>query len=281
MLCAEPFRKGVEEYACGRCDRCLSFRRRVWTARIMLEASQHDACGFFTLTYKEMPAGYVWRGKRYASGSVRKDHVAEFMKRLRYFAEPLRLRYYGAAEYGSNGTMRPHYHIALFGTNSVELVGRAWTLGFVHGGQLTPASAAYVVSYVMKGWTYPDHVALNGRYPEFPFMSRRPGIGFGAVSALETAFVAGSRAWSTKEEMPSSIRAEGQMMPIGRYLRNKVAERLGVVSAAVPSGLGLDLAACASDVGTVRAIESREEVRVQHGRIARKRKEISLSKGRI
>jgi len=44
---------GRIEVGCGSCLACRINKRRLWTGRIMLEAAQHEAKCFVTLTYDD------------------------------------------------------------------------------------------------------------------------------------------------------------------------------------------------------------------------------------
>lgn len=187
---------------CGKCVGCLLDRRRSWAVRCMHEASVHPENRFLTLTYDEehLPLG----------GSLEKDALAGFMKRLRSWwtrswkeasdvVPPI--RYFGCGEYGGRAG-RPHYHALLFGFGFPDerpwarrkghqarrsaVAEGLWPVGNVEIGDVTPAAAAYVAGYQLKklfGREDPStYVNLETgetveRYPEFHRMSRRPGIG--------------------------------------------------------------------------------------------------------
>lgn len=128
--------------------------------------------------------------------SLRKKDAQDFMKRLR-FASDVPLRYYLCGEYGTH-TLRPHYHICLFGSNfhedrkhykttpegfhyyNSETLNDRWGFGHVVIAELTFETAAYTARYVTKkisGAKAPEH--YGQREPEFALMSRRPGLGTG------------------------------------------------------------------------------------------------------
>lgn len=171
---------------CGQCIGCRLERSREWALRITQEATLHEKSSFLTLTYSDrnLPTHH----------SLRKKDLQDFFKRLRFFSE-LKLRYYACGEYGTQ-TLRPHYHICLFGEdfssdrklykktpegfplyNSQSLSDR-WPFGHAVIGDLTFETAAYTARYVTKkitGEKASEHYGL--REPEFSLMSRRPGIG--------------------------------------------------------------------------------------------------------
>lgn len=154
MKCSVPFTQGVAEFGCGQCMPCRLNRRRLWTARLMLEARQHEHSVFVTLTYdKEHYPG---------DGNLDVREAQLFLKRLRFELQPRKIRYYIVGEYGERRG-RAHYHAILFGVSDAdkELISRAWGKGLVHVGTVTPESASYVVSYVCKGATREGHKSLK------------------------------------------------------------------------------------------------------------------------
>lgn len=127
---------------CGKCLACKKTKAREWAARIIHEAYYYEASSFVTLTYndKNLP------GDR----SLDPDHLSLFLKRLRKKISPQKIKYFACGEYGGKG--RPHYHLILFGIhpNQIDLIAGAWGLGLVHLGTVTPESAFYITSYILK-----------------------------------------------------------------------------------------------------------------------------------
>lgn len=63
---------------------------------------------------------------------------------------------------------------------------------------------------------------LHGREPEFARMSLRPGIGAVAITPV-VSFCA-----QTRQVVPSGLRyGDRRLLPLGRYLRKKIAGELG------------------------------------------------------
>lgn len=230
IACDDP-RLGSGLFPCGKCARCLSLRRRTWAHRIMIEAEHHEENSFITLTYAP--------DTEPADGSLRIGDVQGWLKRMRSAVSPKRLRTFYVGEYGDQ-TQRPHYHAALFGyrsctgrgsfnaklkgdpcpCESCSLVRHTWKLGHVLVGSLSPKSAMYLAGYVTKKMTHRHHPDLHGREPEFSRMSLKPGIG--AAVAPRVAFQV-SRLGRT---IPPALRREGRLLPIGRYLRTRVAKEI-------------------------------------------------------
>lgn len=274
------------EYGCGQCMPCRINRRRLWTGRLLLEARQHASSSFVTLTYdeEEVPD----------DGSLRPEDTQRFLKRLRKLV-PVQLRYFLVGEYG-DVTWRPHYHAALFGLPSqllyldsngavrCDAIGKAWPFGFYQVGEINAQSAAYLAGYTVKKLTREkdNEERLKGRRPEFARMSLRPGIGAGATKAIGEYLSTrvGSRAVAAAGDIPGAVRYAGRMYPLGRYLKGRVRESVGMekkAPEAVVAAVAEELAAVAVDPA---ASAARAQKRVQGGRIASARVRLSnLRKG--
>lgn len=229
MLCAKPFFRGLEEYPCGSCAVCRAKRRRLWTGRLILEASKHGQNCFVTLTYDEdhLPA----------HGSVSPEALRSFVKRLRRRIEPSRFRFFAVGEYG-DATWRPHYHLVLFGVDVLhrEVIEASWPFGWVQVADVTPASCAYVAGYCTKKLTAKQ---LNGRHPEFFRMSNRPGIGASAMEDFARDVIhsySGAQVLSDSCDVVSTYRVAGRNYPLGRYLRSKLREESGFAESSEPGG---------------------------------------------
>lgn len=77
---------------CGRCIGCRLERSRQWAMRCMHEASTHTDNSFITLTYTDADLP--------PDGSLRKKDFQDFMKRLRKYTGPEKVRFYMCGEYG-------------------------------------------------------------------------------------------------------------------------------------------------------------------------------------
>lgn len=221
VLCKKPYMRGVTAFGCGQCMPCRLNRRRVWTARQTLESFGHAESCFVTLTYDEehVPAG----------GSLVPEDFTKWMKRFRKaYGRPL--RYFMCGEYGDQ-TWRPHYHASLFGVgqSQASLVQSTWRQGFTMTAEFTEATAQYVSGYVVKKMTDPALPVLQGRYPEYARMSRRPGLGVPALSALVTAVCSeyGVEEIEAIGDVPMSVNIGRKSWPLGRLLRQKLREEVG------------------------------------------------------
>ena len=211
----------------------------------MLEAAQHTDNAFVTLTFDE---------EHYPKDhSVKPRDIQLFMKRLRYLCPSLKLRYFACGEYGDY-SMRPHYHLAIFGypscsrgisrfsrhsgscCPSCDIVLKAWGQGQVILGTLETKSAAYIAGYVLKKLTKDDDPRLEGRRPEFARMSLRPGIGLGMMHDLASVLLEHNLD-ERMVDVPLSLAHGKQQFPLGRYLRRKLRTFIGRPENAPPEAL--------------------------------------------
>lgn len=181
---------------CGQCIGCRLEKSRQWAMRCVHENRMHEESCFLTLTYDDkcLPKG----------NTLVKRDLQLFMKRLRKAYADKVIRFYACGEYGET-TLRPHYHLLLFGVRfedqklykrsksgehiyTSEIVRRLWPNGHNAIGDVTFDSAAYVARYCMKkvtGDAAVEHYLsvdentgeIYERSSEFTNMSRRPGIG--------------------------------------------------------------------------------------------------------
>lgn len=179
----------------------------------MLEAHQHQASFFCTLTYDQehLPT----------NGSVSVREAQLFLKRLRDRAGAF--RYYLVGEYGPS-TWRPHYHACLFGLREALAIDPAWGKGFSQVLPLTYELAQYCAGYVVSKLVTRKDVESRGLEPEFARMSLKPGLGAGALSAIKAAYIdpETGEIRTADGDVPSSIRTDGQQWPLGRYLRRRL-----------------------------------------------------------
>lgn len=207
----------------------------------MLEANQYSDNAFVTLSYDEEHLPRLPDGR----GILVRQDLTNWLKRIRKALEPFdrKIRFFGVGEYGDE-TWRPHYHIALFnyptcrfGRSRYELgyknccyacdmVRDTWGRGNVLLGTLSTESAQYVCGYVTKKMTAKTDPRLDGRTPEFPAMSLRPGIGGDAM--WEVADTVMKFNLETPEgDVPSSLRHGSRTLPLGRYLTKRLRKMVG------------------------------------------------------
>lgn len=237
MLCKKPF----NGFGCGQCLPCRINMRRVWTSRIMFESAAHADTGFFTLTYDD---DHVPRhGDTF---TLDPDHLKNFWKKLRNYLPPRSFRYYACGEYGHEGSRQwnPHYHAAAFGykclgkiqrpdtyprcyCENCEHLRKVWEYGNVTIDDLTESSAGYICGYVTKKMTSKDDYRLQGRHPEFS----RQSNGIAKSAALDIAEALkheyGSLAFEFGD-VPFKYLRGNTSVPLGRYMRTKIREHLGL-----------------------------------------------------
>lgn len=231
MNCDRPIIMYGNAFGCGQCVPCRSKKRREWVHRMMLEAAQYKDNAFVTVTYDEqsLPQGL----------NVDPRTLSLFIKRLRKTG--LKFRYFGCGEYGDY-SLRPHYHIALFGfpscswgitrkrdfcCDTCERVKRAWGFGQVMLGTLEPKSMAYVAGYVTKKMKSKFDKRLEGRLPEFVRMSLRPGLGYGMMHDVADALLEHDL-HKILPDVPYGLEHGSRVKyPLGRYLRGHLRKMVG------------------------------------------------------
>lgn len=181
MQCTRPVSlPGKLTVPCGKCTACRIHRSREWAIRCLHELSYHKEACFLTLTYnnENLPEG----------GSIGKEELQKFFRRLRKSLAPRRIKYLACGEYGDQFG-RPHYHAIIFGLGlddsifklievtkkGVKVSMEEWTKGFVYGGSVTYESARYVAGYVQKKQTGASAIVYGDK--ERPFQLVSQGIG--------------------------------------------------------------------------------------------------------
>jgi len=143
---------------CGYCMGCRLERSRVWAVRMMHETQMHDEAIFVTLSYDE--------DQILERGSLVPRDMTLFLKRLRKYVSPQKIRYYQCGEYGTQ-TQRPHHHLILWGWRPSDsqihsgsgrdrlytslVLEKLWEKkGFAPFGEVTFESCAYCSRYITK-----------------------------------------------------------------------------------------------------------------------------------
>lgn len=166
---------------CGKCINCRRKYQFSWVVRLQ---HQYISCKqkalFLTLTYNDdnLPLN---------STLVKKD-IQDFIKRYRKHYNDIKIKYFAVGEYGSK-TMRPHYHIIIFGINSFNnkflnnrmanmVSNYIWKKGFCHIGDVNEKTIRYCSKYVMKefvkGYNKDD---FNKAGMTYPFSLKSTGLG--------------------------------------------------------------------------------------------------------
>lgn len=228
--CTDPFTGNGGAFPCGKCLPCRIGKRREWTHRIMLEAALCADNAFLTLTYEKLE-----------QETLNPDDLKNFLKRLRKNLAPMKVRFYAVGEYGEKHG-RPHFHVALFGypscrstkrkfnchCKSCSVIRDTWGHGFIMNDKLEAGSARYIARYVIKKMTRHDDPRLQpNQHPEFARMSLRPGVGNGVVEAVATVLLR-YKLLTAEGDVPVTLAHGGIEWPLGRYLRRKIREALGL-----------------------------------------------------
>lgn len=107
-------------------------------------------------------------------------------------------------------------------------VRQTWGFGHIMVGGLSAKSAMYIAGYVAKKMTNSSDPRLNGRAPEFARMSLRPGLGALALAPVVSVLE------KYQLPVPCGLRHGEKIMPMGRYIRRKIAE---AISDGTPEGI--------------------------------------------
>lgn len=215
----------------------------------MLESLCHGDSTVVTLTYHDEDMPRLEDGR----GTLQPKDLQNWLKRFRKSIEPERIRFFGCGEYGSI-TQRPHYHVALFGYQNCrhgvsqytryrssccaacDNVRDTWGAGNVHLMELSPATAQYVSGYVTKKMTASDDPRLLGRHPEFARMSNRPGLGAEMMWEVASSLMEHNLE-DRIVDVPSALRHGSRLLPLGRYLQQKLRTYIGRDEKAPPEVL--------------------------------------------
>lgn len=210
MICESSFKSPYAEKCvttfteipCGKCIDCRLQYSRQWADRCIFESQYYKdtECWFLTITYDDDHIMDI--GSNIFPGTLLKRDLSLFIKNLRrqidYHGYGDGVRFYACGEYGSK-TLRPHYHVILYGLDLYKydklkywlktktgfntwrspLLEDIWKKGMIVVAPVSWDTCAYTARYVMKkaNGIRPDDYIINGVEPEFTLMSRRPGIG--------------------------------------------------------------------------------------------------------
>lgn len=174
---------------CRKCIGCYLDNTFEWSLRCWLELKQCKDASFITLTYSNefVPEDY----------QLKRSDVQLFLKRLRRKIAPLKIRFFGCGEYGSQG-LRPHYHLIIFGyqfsdliklkvTKRGEVIYRSpmleklWPFGYSSVGYASLQSIRYCTKYLQKFAFNFDTFKVR----PFTMCSTRVPIGFEALTSKE------------------------------------------------------------------------------------------------
>lgn len=253
MLCSRPIQvvtsSGLQQVGCGQCFNCTINKRREWTARILLEGRACQALGghvtWTTLTYAEDNVPTAARGLD--GQHVRTLRKADYQRVFKLLRKPERLgpfRFAICGEYGERSTKRPHFHVLFFGPvpglvdrhlqeQWAKVYGFAdaqdWRFGKRAGQDASMSRAAYIAGYVVKKMHQPDHLpALDARIPEFFRCSQSPPLGYSSILMDLATSEAGAMYIAENGDVPSTVRLNGKLWPLGQTIRKRLREDLGI-----------------------------------------------------
>jgi len=214
----------------------------------MLESLCHQTSAFVTLTYSDEKLPLKTSNRTSESvATLRPEDLRDWLKRYRAAIHPLKVRFYAVGEYG-NDTLRPHYHVILFGSGQCarnrtrralgtnipdarsccefcDRVHKTWGQGLVDVGEFNIKTAGYTAEYTVKKLTAHGDGRLDGRHPEFGRMSLKPGIGYGAMN--EVADVLMRYNLDERDDVPGVLDHGKKKLPLGRYLMGTLRQMVG------------------------------------------------------
>lgn len=182
----------------------------MWAIRLLHELPYYENSCFLTLTYDDenLPP----------NGSLDKRHTQLFFKSLRNKTSA-KFKYFCCGEYGSE-TVRPHYHIILFGLGRTkkdkDLYYDCWRKCSYHGihcGSVTAKSCRYVSDYITSKITGSSGRIIYkqaGIIP--PFLTCSQGIGLKWAKTNEQYL---------KQQKIINL-GNGTKVPLPRYYRKKL-----------------------------------------------------------
>lgn len=198
---------------CGKCYACRYNKTQMWIDRIEMEQKGYPRSPVFvTLTYRDDSIPKNDSGDPILS----LRHMQLFFKSLRKELSPHKIRYIYLGEYGGQ-TVRPHYHIILFGrpggiSDFRSLIQKHWHHGFALTTAITAKRTAYVASFHINSWQSPP-----GRPRPFVQYSRNPGIGYSYLEEF-----ANSNLHLQRDPDLNYVRLSGQKRPLPRYILQKL-----------------------------------------------------------
>lgn len=182
-MCLNPIYLEKQEIWCDcrQCAECRHKRAREWACRCWAELqTQNNVGAFITLTYSDENNPII----------LQKRDAQLFIKRLRKRIAPHKIKYFACGEYGDR-TLRPHFHIIIFGYDfpdkvyftkskkgkpifrSAELA-ELWKSGLHTVQEVNIATCVYTALYTAKATkTLPKRLQSA---PEFNTMSQGIGI---------------------------------------------------------------------------------------------------------
>lgn len=227
---------------CGKCLYCRQQKASEWTKRLSLEYLNYEHNSFVTLTYKE-DSDYESEIFKHSRELHYKD-IQLFMKRLRKqlytkFGK-YEIKFFAAGEYGTQFTKRAHWHLIIFNlemTDEInEIIKKCWNNGICDNKKIESVDgvAKYVSSYVLdKIDMNPDEYReKEKRKPPFHRGSQKLGL----TQALNLYLESARESWNKFKDL-KHIVYKGEPVRLCRYLRNKIADNLGILQEVKEKGI--------------------------------------------
>jgi hypothetical protein len=198
---------------CGKCTNCRVQKREEWSLRCLHELTAHEDSIFVTLTYanEHVPKNM----------SLKKKHLQDFLKRLRKYISPDKIRYFACGEYGELSE-RPHYHLIIYGIGfrHIEFIKKAWPFCDWNVPQIANASFGlveyesirYVAQYIDKKLSG-FHESVNHTYLDRENVFRLCSMGLGRDYVI-----------ANKERLEKDLHCthRGKRVSLPRYYLNKL-----------------------------------------------------------
>lgn len=235
MKCTNPFKLKDQNVVvpCGRCIGCRVAKSREWYTRIWHECVQYESNLFVTLTYDD----------EHLMAEVDKGELQRYLKRLRRYIEPHRIKYYGVGEYGEVSG-RSHYHIIIMNMNTdghklhkknggLQYVLKgplydAWKKGHVSVGTVTKDSIRYVTDYIHKKLYNTDKEECREKYGEralkeqpFNLMSQGLGLEYCMKNAEYFKEKKGCTVFGVEVGLPRYYREKLEIEDTPRFYRDE------------------------------------------------------------
>lgn len=239
MTCLRPFRiqtrEGTKEVPCGHCVNCtikkIQYNKYLAVKELEWCNSHNLGSSFIRLSYNDVFLPVVVNGKLYRLGelidekhnvpiyepTLLKSDFIKFMKRLRKKIDNdfgIKVKYCYCGEYGEDeqGTHRSHYHLILFGLDSLiakELVEKTWNYGFITSLPVKNGAVSYMCKYMFHdvyGEEKEQKYTSRGIEPPFYYHS----INMGRYVILQDI-----------QKDPEVSYINGKKIPYPKYIRDK------------------------------------------------------------
>lgn len=234
---------------CGKCPCCLHRRQQTLAFRLVEEMHSTNLPSYFIgLSYEdehlpvreldcftvnaEMPSASEDFVQSFVPGRypvLSRKHLADFLGRfrkhtVRRFARQQDLsvsdcaglfRYCAVGEYGSD-TLRPHYHVIVFGypcadvTEIVRVLRRIWPYGFVTASDLNETRCGYCALYILESAHLPPQYRLPSTKP---FYHCSNGIGKDFLTPAMSRYIKANT-------LTRVIDRNGYSVPLPDYYKN-------------------------------------------------------------